>query len=132
MAANKTSLSAGEIIRAVLLDDPGVSALVSNIYPIVQVSEEALLPYVSYRRAELEAFPQKSGQPGADTVQVEINCFAEKYAESVEIAEAVRAALDCVSAEHGGMTMRGCYMSASQEDYQDGAFIQQLIFNIKI
>ncbi len=132
MAVNKTSLSAGEIIRAVLLEDPEVSARTRNIYPIVQTTEAAVLPYIAYRRAEMAVNPQNSGQPGADLIKMEVTCYTAKYAEGVELAEAVRGALDYVRAEQGGAIMRGCYLAESQEDYQNDAFIQQLVFNIKI
>lgn len=130
MAVNKTSLSAGAIIRSVLMADSEVTARTNKIFPIVSSSAE--LPYIVYRRAELEVNPQKSGLPGSDVVQLEITCYASKYAESVELAEAVRNALDFHSAEHEGLALRACYLSGSEEDYQDDAFVQQLIFSIRM
>lgn len=61
-----------------------------------------------------------------------LNCYTARYAEGIELAEAVRAALDCRSAEASGLTMRSCYLSDSSEDYQADAYIQQLIFTIRI
>lgn len=130
MAVNKTSLSAGAIIRAVLIDDAEVASRVKKIYPIVAPNAE--LPYIVYRRAELTANPQKAGAPGGDTIQIEVMCYTAKYTEGVELAEAVRGALDFTTATAEGQTMRSCYLSGSEEGYQDDAFIQQLIFNVKI
>lgn len=130
MAVPKTSLSAGAVIRAVLLADADVAARTNKVFPVVTDSAE--LPYIVYRRAEMEVKPQKSGQPGADEVQVEVVCFTSRYGEGVELAEAVRAALDCVSAEHDGMRMRSCCLIGGEEGYQDDAFLQQLVFSIKI
>lgn len=130
MAVTKTSLSAGEIIRAVLLEDADVAARTNKIFPVA--TDSANLPYILYRRASLSANPQKSGQPGADEVQIEVVCFSKRYGEGVELAEAVRAALDCVEAEHNGQRMRQCYLSDSNESYQDDAFAQELVFTIKI
>lgn len=131
MAANKTSLSAGAIIRAVLLDDPDVARITTKIFPIV--ADKAELPYISYRRAEIEVNPQKAGAPAADTVSIEVICYATTYAGSVELAEAVRAALDCKSATtDDGQRMRGCYLAGGEEAWENDAYIQQLIFNIKI
>lgn len=133
MAANKTSLSAGAIIRAVLLDDPDVARITTKIFPIV--ADKADLPYISYRRAEMETAPQKSGlrpQP-ADSVNIEVLCYAATYAGSIELAEAVRAALDFKSATtDDGACMRGCYLTGGEEIWENDAYIQQLIFNIKI
>lgn len=130
MAVPKTSLSAGAVIRAVLLEDAEVAARTNKVFPVVADSAE--LPYILYRRASLSSNPQKSGQPGADEIQVEVICFTERYGEGVELAEAVRAALDMVSAEHEGMHMRSCYLLESEEAYQDDAFVQQLVFSIKM
>lgn len=130
MAVPKTSLSAGAVIRAILLGNADVAARVNKIFPVVTDSAE--LPYIVYRRTKLEANPQKSGQPGADTIEMEVLCFTAQYGAGVELAEAVRGALDMARGEHDGMTMRSCLLTDSAESYQDDAFIQHLIFNIKI
>ena len=130
MDVPKTSLSAGAIIRAVLLADPEVACRTKKIFPVV--ADSADLPYILYRRSKLSANPQKQGQPGADEIQMEVLCLTERYGEGVELAGAVRAALDYTAAEHEGQRMRSCYLADGEETYQDDAFIKQLIFNIKI
>lgn len=130
MAVPKTSLSAGAIIRAVLLEDAEVAARTNKIFPVA--TDCAELPYILYRRTSLSPNPQKSGQPGADEIQVEVICFTDRYGEGVELAEAVRAALDQVDAEHNGLRMRSCYLLDSEEAYQDDAFVQQLVFSAKM
>lgn len=130
MAVPKTSLSAGAIIRAVLLEDSDVAARTNKVFPVATDSAE--LPYILYRRTSLSPTPQKSGPPGADEIQIEVLCFAERYGESVELAEAVRAALDHVDAEHDGLRMRSCYLLDSEEVYQDDAYVQQLVFSAKM
>ena len=130
MAATKTSLSAGVVIRAVLMADADVAARVNKIFPVVV--DNAELPYILYRRAKLSANPQKQGQPGSDSVEMEVQCYTEKYAEGVELAEAVRAALDYNAAEHEGQRLRSCYLIDSEEIFMDDAFVQHLVFNIKI
>ena len=130
MAVPKTSLSAGAIIRAVLLEDAEVAARTNKIFPVA--TDCAELPYILYRRTSLSPNPQKSGQPGADEIQVEVISFTERYGEGVELAEAVRAALDQVDAEHNGLRMRSCYLLDSEEAYQDDAFVQQLVFSAKM
>jgi len=73
MAVPKTSLSAGAIIRAVLLEDAEVSARTRKIFPVVTDSAE--LPYITYRRSALATVPQKCGQPCPDTIEMEVICF---------------------------------------------------------
>lgn len=126
--SNKTSLSAGEIIRVVLAEDPTVAAITTKVFPIVV--DNAKLPYILYRRTQLEQAPAKHG--GADTVGIEVICYTEQYTEGVELAEAVRAALDGKQAEIDGLVMRSCHLVDSEEGWQDDAFMQQLVFNVKI
>ena len=130
MAASKTSLSAGEVIRAALLDDKDVMARVNKIFPVVADSAE--LPYISYRRAGFEQNPQKAGAPGADSIQLEVLCFTARYTEGVELAEAVRAALDHATITQEGLRLRSCTLTDSEEAYQDDAFVQQLVFTVNI
>lgn len=126
-----TSINAGAFIREILSQDEGVSNFTDRIFPISV--DEATLPYISYRRSKMQQVPTKHGSPGADTVEVEVNCFAKTYGDSVELAEAVRKALDGVqSTLDDGLHMRSCYLSDGSEDWQDDAFVQQLVFTIRI
>ena len=129
MGVSKTSLSAGEIIRAVLAGDPEVLARANKIFPVV--ADEARLPYIVYRRTQLENAAVK-GRAGADTIGVEILCYTEQYTPGVELAEAVRAALDGKQAEIDGLVMRSCHLTDSEEAWQDDAYVQQLVFTVKM
>ncbi len=130
MALSKTSLSAGAIIRSILLTDEEVKKRTNKVFPIV--IDKAQLPYILYRRASLQHNPVKERMPGADTVTMEVVCYTAKYADGVELAEAVRAALDHASAELDGVVMRSCSLADSEEGYEDDAFVQQLVFQVKI
>lgn len=129
MALSKSSLSAGEIIRAILVEDTEVAARAKKVFPVVEDSAE--LPYIVYRRTQLEQDPVK-GKRGADTVGIEVLCYTAGYTEGVELAEAVRDALDGKQGESDGLVMRSCYLSDSEEAWQDDAYVQQLVFNVKI
>lgn len=129
MAVSKTSLSAGEIIRAMLIEDSEVMARANKVFPVVEDSAE--LPYIVYRRTQLEQDPTK-GRRGADTVSIEILCYTKDYTEGVELAEAVRGVLDGAQGESDGLVMRSCYLADSEEAWQDDAYVQQLVFNVKI
>ena len=129
MAVSKTSLSAGEIIRAMLIEDSEVMARANKVFPVVEDSAE--LPYIVYRRTQLEQDLTK-GRRGADTVGIEILCYTKGYTEGVELAEAVRGALDGAQGESDGLVMRSCHLADSEEAWQDDAYVQQLVFNVKI
>lgn len=126
----KTSLSAGAIIRGILIADADVSRIAKKVFPVV--TDKAELPYVAYRRSRLEHSPTKAKNPGADTVQIDINCYAATYQESIELAEAVRAALDYAQGEKDGLVMRSCILADGEEIYEDDAYIQCLTFQVQI
>ena len=126
---NKSSLSAGEIIRGILAADAAVLARANKIYPVIV--DKAELPYITYRRTSLQNDLVKVHR-GADTVGIEVICYTAGYTEGVELAEAVRDALDGAQGETGGLVMRSCYLSDSEEAWQDDAYLQQLVFTIKI
>ena len=133
MAVNKTSLSIGALIREILLDSADVAARTNKVYPVA--TDKAELPYILYRRSALEQTAQKTGQPGADTVQLEVICFAADYDDCLELAEAVRGALDNkrgVQTDDETLAMSSCQLVDSEEAWQDDAYVQQLIFNVKL
>jgi len=133
MAVSKTSLSAGTLIREILLDSADVVARTNKIYPVA--IDTAILPYILYRRSSMEQTAQKTGEPGADTVQMEVICFDADYDDCLELAEAVRDALDNkrnIQTDDESLVMRSCQLVDSEEAWQDDAFIQQLVFNVKL
>lgn len=129
MGVSKSSLSAGEIIRDILVNNAEVAARAKKVFPVVEDSAE--LPYIVYRRTQLEQEPAK-GRRGADTVGIEILCYTQHYTDGVELAEAVRDALDGAQGEKDGLVMRSCYLADSEEAWQDDAYVQQLVFNVKM
>lgn len=130
MAIQKTSLSAGAIIRDLLLSNEEVKKRTRKVFPIV--TDEATLPYILYRRAAFDQTPTKAGSPAANAVTMEIFCFTQDYAGSVDLAEAVRAALDYATAEKGDLCMRSCVLVDAEEMFEDDAFVQRLIFHVKV
>ena len=132
MDSPKSSLSAGAIVRAILLDIPLVRERGVKVFPVFQPSEKAILPYIDYRRASLVPNPVKDTVRTPDTIELVLNCYTAGYAEGIELAEAVRATLDNRRGTADGLTMRSCYLSDSTEDYQADAYIQELTFTIKI
>lgn len=103
--------------------------MATKVFPIA--ADKAELPYISYRRKATEQSPMKQGQFGSDTVTLEVVCYAARYSDSIDLAEAVRAALDCKTAVRGDLRMRSCTFSGSYEDWADDAFVQVLEFTLK-
>ena len=118
-----------KIIGNVLENNTEVRSRVTKIFPIM--SNKAILPYVYYRRVGFSQIPQKVGR-GADTVVIQVACCTADYESSVELAEAVRNALDYQQAELDGQVMRSCVLTDCDETWSDDAFVQNLIFTVKI
>lgn len=127
-----TSIGAGSILRSMLLASEEVKRMLTKgtaaprIFPVV--SEKADLPYIVYRRSALQHNPTKAGMPGADTVTMEVLCLTGDYAKGVELAEAVRRALDYKTTAG----VRSCMLTGAEEAWDADAFIQTLIFELKI
>ncbi len=123
-----SSLSAGEILCEVLMNSP-VAGKVNDIYPVVQ--DSATLPYIVYRRSGFEETRHK-GILHNDSVNMEVLCLSQRYGEGVAIAELVREALDGVSARSESLEMRSCVLTDADEDWTDDAYVQRLVFTLRI
>lgn len=126
----KTSISTGIIIGKLLAEDPEVAAIVTKVFPVM-AAEKAILPYCVFRAVDFDQTLQKK-RPGADSVIIEVACCATSYAQSVALAEAVRATLDFATASIDGLAMRSCTMTGREEMMADDAWIQNLVFDVRV
>ena len=126
----RISLSAGLIVRKILLDSVAVTQYTQQVFPVVK--DAATLPYILYRRAALHHNPTKAGQPGADTVEMELLVYTALYDEGVDLAEAVRSSLDYACGEAQGLKMRGCVLIESEEGWENDAYVQSMTVAIKV
>jgi len=133
--AQKSGISVGAGLRDVLLNDQYVAAILGakgKVYPVV--TDEAVLPYIVYRRLSLVSSPTKARGEGLwdDEVQIEMLCCAPTYAAGVELAERVRKALDGFAGEViPNLVVRSCRLADSEESWQDDAWVQRLVFAVK-
>lgn len=123
-----STLSAGKVLRAVLVESDELMTKVTQVFPVV--TDEALLPYVAYRRAELAQTPTKSGGRGAERAIIEVNCYTAGYSDGVDLAELVREILD--GAKRPEIGLRECQLTNASEWYEDDAFVQGLVFEVRI
>lgn len=127
-ATKKTSLSAGQLIRAILLQSESVTAITKSVFPVYR--KRADLPYLLYGRRSLD--PTQTKNKPADTVEIEVDCYTEDYEQGLELAEAVRYALDHIEAENDTLSMHSCSMTDAGEMYEADAYVQSLVFSMKI
>lgn len=128
--ANKTSLSAGYVVQKILSESSEVSGIVTKVFGVAV--DKAVLPYVCHRLVEFEQIPTKSRQSHVDTVFVQVDCFDKTLEGSVELAEAVRSALDDSEYEDEEIAMRECLLTDASQEWEDDAYIVSLTFKIRI
>lgn len=129
--ATKTILSAPMVIAEVLTESPEVSAITTRIIPVGELDIES--PYVVFRREKLKERPVK-GTRGPDTAQIELLCASNDHEQSLELAEAVREALDGseVTSDRHNLRLRECYLVDATEYREGDAYVQQLKFITKV
>lgn len=125
-----TSLQIGKAINALLSDDNAVAAAVgSKIFPIVS-KEGTQYPFIVYQRFGVTPDYCKDGLTG-ETSNVSVIVAAASYSQSVEIADAVRSALEGKTISFaGGLTVQRIDLAGADEEFIDDAYVQQLTFNI--
>lgn len=127
--AKISSISVGSIVRDMLLSSEDVTEITENIFPVA--TDTAELPYIFYRVGNIAHDPTKD-MAGADTVSIDITCCADSYAGCVDLAEAVRSALDYRQGADDNFIMRSCIMTGYSQSWADDAHIGSMSFSIKI
>ena len=121
-----TAISINKHIYSILVNDEVLKGLVGEkIYPLV-AEEETTFPFIIFRRNSIQTEYTKDGRVN-DTVEISITAVANDYVTTVNILERVRELIEC---------NRSLFISAKltnvSEDYIDNAYIQEIIFSIKI
>lgn len=130
MAASKvTSISAGSLLYEILANDETVKGLATRIYPLYE--DDGKLPYCVYACIGMDQTAIKAGK-GSDHLQMQIDCYAATYAESVTLAEAIRSALDRRQTGANGLTLNCSILTDRVEAYDGDAFVQILTFALII
>jgi len=127
-----TSLSYGKLLYAALNDSEAIKGRVTKIFPVVV--DKAVCPYIAFarQRHEREMMKTGTGVAGADTVEVEIDCFAAHYADAVELAEAVVEQLDGLQYRQDDLYMRACSWTDAFEEFANDAYKIGLMFHLKV
>lgn len=105
-----------------------VSKVGNRLYP-VSVRSEVDLPFIVYERENIQPKSSKDGTFG-DYVTVNVYVFAEAYKDAVDIAEMVRDALDGSSGKYASFEVDECNFADAVESYDEGIYLEQLVFNI--
>ena len=105
-------MTVGKAIYYLLTNSTDIAAIVSTrVFPEV-AQQDAPLPYVVYNVTNNEPSDTKAEPSELDTANVEVNCFSTSYTESIDLAVAVRAALDRVTGTYNGVNVQSiAYMN---------------------
>ena len=121
------NLQVGKAIFSILSNDADLVEKVENkIYPLI-ADVNTTFPFIVYRRNGIEPLNSKDRFTINTTTYISIVVAADKYDESIEIAERIIKALS-----------KGTYQGImdislvdADEDYIDDTFILTLTYNIK-
>lgn len=124
-----TGLSIGLYINEKLGNTPDLITLVGEkVFPI-STQKEVTFPFVVYQRSGLTSTYTKDFLSD-DTVSVSFIVASDKYFQSVEIAEALRIALEGKRAKKYGIIETK--LVSANEDLIEDTFVQSLVFSFKM
>ena len=96
----------GKAIYHLLTNATDVTDIVNTrIYPEI-AQQDADLPYIVYNVANNEPTDTKPEPSKLDTAQVEVNIYSDSYRVVIDLAVAVRAALDRVKGTYAGVNVQ--------------------------
>ena len=96
----------GKAIYYLLTNATAITDIVgTRIYPEV-AQQDGDLPYIVYNITNNEPSDTKPEPSKLDTAGVEVNCYATSYSQAIDIAVAVRGALDRVKGTYNGVNVQ--------------------------
>jgi len=109
----------GKAIYYLLTNATDVTDVVSTrIYPEV-AQQDSDLPFIVYNVTNNEPTDTKPEPSKLDTAQVEVNIYAESYTEAIDLAVAVRAALDRVKGTYNGVNVQSIQYQNEVIDFDE-------------
>lgn len=128
------SIEIGKFIYEILSENEQLKELLTDkcedkfkVYPLAVVNEVPQ-PYIVYRRSGTDSSYSKDAKY-QEVTSIELQCIADDYSESIELAKIVLETLDYKKFPSKGIPR--IILSDSYEDYIDEAFVQTLVFTIK-
>lgn len=96
-----------------------------DCYPCI-ADNDVKFPYIVYNRTGLSTELTKDGYT-QDNVSFEISVYSDKYAQSIIVANAVRSALEVLSAQHDEtFDVDNSVITNASEYWNDNTFVQQI------
>lgn len=106
-----------EALRAILIGNAGVSALVAGrVYPVV-MPQGAALPAVAYQRISANRQHNLAGPGGLTRVRFQLTNIASTYSSMKALANAVRVAVDGYRGTVSGVFVQAALSEGEREQF---------------
>ena len=119
-------------IRKFLLDNKELMKVVkpTSIFPIV-ANANTKYPYIVMQRTGIRARYSKAGIT-EDNVTLEIIAISNDYSQSIDIAQLIRETIDGKRYMSDEIEIDDIEVESITEEFVDNAYLQRLIFSMKI
>ena len=101
-----------------------------RIYPLVS-KVDCEFPFIVYQRMSVAPSYTKDGLI-AEEQNYSISVLADTYSESVELADAVRDALELERGTFAGQRIRNIKLTSVNESWVSDTYVQELNFTIEL
>lgn len=122
-----SSLQIGKAIYTILSDNN-----IKKVYPLI-ADQGTTYPFIVYKRRSLEAADTKDRFNYQEIAVVDIIIAAEKYDESIELAEKVKNILEHKRGTYNNISIDDIFLIDADEDFlEPNIFIQKITIKILI
>ena len=125
------SISTGVHIYEKLKSSKQVTQLVEDKFYPLSTKASTTFPFIVYKRAGLTPNSTKDRYGSGDSVMIEVIVADSSYIGSINIAEAVRVALEHKSGEYATFSVTDAKLLACEEEFIEETFIQRLTFSFE-
>lgn len=128
----KDTIQIGLAIQEILSTNDALTDLIGEdkVFPVV-AAEGTTFPFVLYAQTSLDCVGTKDGIHDEVAI-VDINVLSDKYAECVQVASAVRTALEGFRGTAGEYEIDDISLNDASEQYVDAYYVKDLTFAITV
>ena len=120
-------------LKKIFDNDEKITSLVKKSNIKAMILQPTNFPFISFKRNQVETHYNKD-IPYEDVVSVDIICVTNNYAESVEIAQAIRESIEfkVYKDSEENILITKMWMTDADENTVSDSFVQTLTFEIHI
>lgn len=119
-----------QALRAHLLADPGIAALVDRRIAWAARPREAQLPSIALHRIDGVRDYTMAAPSGLVTARVQVDCWAATNKEASAISDAVRGALSGLRDTVGGVDFQGVFLELEIDYSEESAAPDELLHRV--